>query len=276
MKHLCSLPDDLWPVEIDEKQIGQVISTLIMNADQAMPEEGEIKVTAENVVIGPEESLPLKDGKYVKVSVKDQGWGLQKEDLQRVFDPCFSSTAKGNGLGLAASYLIIRKHGGYLGAESEFGAGTTFSFYLPAARQRTSLSCREREQKSYDDRRKILLMEDEIIVRNTVGQMLEYFGYQVEFAWDGVEAISLYKQAKESGHPFHVVIMDLSVPGGMGGMEAIQELRRVDPEVKAIVSSGYSDDLIMSEFKRYGFTAAMAKPYQIQELAKTLQCIIGE
>lgn len=271
-----SLPDDLWPVEIDERQIGQVISTLIMHADQAMPEGGEIKVTAENVVVGPDESLPLKDGKYVKVSVKDQSWGLQKEDLQRVFDPCFSSTAIGNGLGLAASYLIIRKHGGHLSAESELGSGTTFFFYLPAARQRTSLLCRDSEQKSYVERRRILLMEDEVIVRNTAGQMLEYFGYEVEFAWDGVEAISLYKQAKESGHPFYVVIMDLSVPGGMGGMEAVQELLRVDPDVKAIATSGYIDDLVMSDFKRYGFTAAIAKPYQIQELAKTLECIIGE
>jgi two-component system cell cycle sensor histidine kinase/response regulator CckA len=271
-----SLPDDLWPVEIDERQIGQVINTLITNAGQAMPDGGEIKVSAENVVIGPEESLPLKDGKYVRVSIKDQGWGLQKEDLQRVFDPCFSSKAKESGLGLVASYLMIRKHGGYLGAESELGAGTTFSFYLPAARKRTLPSSRNREQKSCDGRRRILLMEDEVIVRSTAGQMLEYFGYQVEFAWDGVEALSLYKQAKESGRPFHVVIMDLSVPGGMGGMEAIQELRRIDPDVKAIISSGYSDDLVMSEFKRYGFTAAIAKPYQIQELAETLQCIIDE
>jgi len=276
VKPVYSLPDDLWPVVIDDRQIGQVISTLIMHADQAMPEGGEIEITAENVVIGSDDSLPLKNGKYVKVSIKDQGWGLQKEDLQRVFDPCFSSKSTGNGLGLAASYLIIRKHGGHLSAESELGTGTTFSFYLPAARQGTSLLCRDSEQKSYGDRMRILLMEDEVIVRNTAGQMLEYFGYEVEFAWDGVEAISLYKQAKESGHPFYVVIMDLSVPGGMGGMEAVQELLRVDPDVKAIATSGYIDDLVMSDFKHYGFTAAIAKPYQILELAKTLKCIIGE
>ncbi|MEW5803973.1 MAG: response regulator [bacterium] len=272
-----SLPADLWPVAIDERQIRQVIDVLITAAEQAMPEGGTIKITAENFVVGAEESLPLKDGNYVKVSIKDQGWGLRKEDLYRIFDPCFSPTAKGSGLELAASYLTIRKHGGHISVESQFGSGTTFALYLPAVlQQRESYVRKSGKQKSCPARRRILLMEDEKIVRHTAGQMLEYFGYEVEFALDGVEAINLYKKAKKSGHPFDAVIMDLKIPGGMGGVEAIQELRRLDPEVKAVVSSGYADDLVMSQFKRYGFSAAIAKPYRIQELTDILQFIIGK
>jgi PAS domain S-box-containing protein len=267
------LPDDLWPAEVDEGQISQVINNLIINADQAMPEGGVIKVRAENMTVKPEHNLPLKEGKYIKITIEDQGTGISKEHLPKIFDPYFTTKQKGSGLGLATAYSIIKRHDGYISVESELGVGTTFHIYLPAS-EKELLKKKDEKERLFVGKGKILVMDDEEAVREVVGNMLKFLGYKVEFARDGTEAIELYKKAKESEKPFDAVILDLTVPGGMGGREAIQKLLEIDPKVKAIVSSGYSNDPIMSDFKKYGFRGVVAKPYKVKELSEELHKVM--
>jgi len=264
-----SLPDDLWPVEVDKGQMTQVFNNLIINADQAMPEGGIIKVKAENISIGAEHNLPVKAGKYVKITVKDEGTGIAEKYLPQIFDPYFTTKQKGSGLGLTTAYSIIRGHNGYISVESELGVGTSFYIYLPAS-EKEPLKQKEKAKELFVGKGKVLLMDDEEAVREVVGEMLKMIGYEVEFAKEGAEAVEFYKKAKESAEPFDAVILDLTVPGGMGGKDAIQKLLEIDPGVKAIVSSGYSNDPIMSDFKKYGFRGVVAKPYKIGELSEEL------
>ncbi len=268
-----SIPNDLWPVEVDEGQMSQVVNNLVINADQAMPKGGTIKIRAENATVGPEQALPLKGGQYVKVSFEDQGIGIPEEHLPKIFDPYFTTKQKGSGLGLATSFSIVRNHEGHITVESELGVGTTFYVYLPASQKELPTQKKE-EEKLLVGRGRVLVMDDEEMVRSVAGRMLRHVGYQVDFARDGAEAIELYQEALECGQPFEVVLMDLTIPGGMGGKEAIKKLLEIDPGVKAIVSSGYSNDPIMSEFKRYGFRGVVAKPYEIVELSKTVDRVI--
>jgi len=270
-----SIAEGLWLVNIDEGQISQVISNLIINANQAMPEGGTIEVKAENIIVGKEQILPLQDGKYIKISIKDQGIGIPKEHLPKIFDPYFTTKQKGSGLGLASTYSIIKKHDGYITVESGVGVGTTFHIYLPASEEKITISERETEELTKGEG-KILLMDDEDIVLKVGGRLLKHLGYEVEFARDGTEAIALYKKAKESGQPFYAVILDLIVPGSMGGKEAIKKLIKVDSEVKAIVSSGYSNDPVMADYRKYGFSEVITKPYKIEELGQVLYRVIKE
>lgn len=264
-----SLPDDLSPVDADEGQINQVINNLIINAGQAMPDGGTIWLMAENVTVGRENSLPFEGGKYVRMAIKDQGIGIQKAAIPKIFDPYFTTKPKGSGLGLATAYSIVKNHDGYIDVESELNAGTTFFIYLPAS-QKESVKPKYEEKKPHGGKGKILIMDDEKEIRELSGEMLESIGYEVEFAIDGTEAIKTYKLAKKSKNPFDIVIMDLTVPGGMGGREAIQKLREIDPEVRAIVSSGYANDPVMIDFKKYGFSDVIAKPYKLAELSEVL------
>jgi CheY-like chemotaxis protein len=268
-----SILDDLWPVEVDEGQMSQVINNLIINADQAMPEGGIIKVSAENMTVGAEEVLPLREGKYVKISIDDQGIGIPEEHLQKIFDPYFTAKQKGSGLGLATTYSIIKRHDGYITVDSKLGVGTTFYIYLPAS-EKELLTKKDTEEIPLVGKGKILVMDDEEMIRDAGGGILSHLGYEVEFARDGAEAIEIYKQAKESDQPFDVVIIDLTIPGAMGGKEAIQKLLVIDPEIKAIVSSGYSNGSIITDFKQYGFSAILPKPYEVKELSKTLHTLI--
>lgn len=275
-----SIPEDLWVVEVDEGQMSQVIHNLILNAQQAMPEGGVIKVTAENKMVGPEggQGLPLPMGPYIKLSISDQGTGIPTEHLPKIFDPYFTTKQKGSGLGLATTYSIIKKHDGYIGVESKLGVGTTFYIYLPASQKKTPLHKDSTkagiETYSEMSKKRILVMDDEEILREVISQILEQMGYEVELSRDGVEAIELYKKAMELHQPFEVVIMDLTIPGGMGGKETLRRLLEINPQVKAIVSSGYSNDPIMAEYKQYGFRGVIAKPYKIEELSQTLQKVI--
>ena len=266
------IPDDIWQVEVDKGQMNRVINNLIINADQAMPEGGIIKVRAENMTVGSacvEHVIPLKDGEYVKIEIEDEGVGIPKEHRSKIFDPYFSTKQKGSGLGLATTYSIIQKHNGYITVESELGVRTTFYIYLPVS-QKEILEKKDTDKQPIAGEGKILLMDDEEMVRDVAGRMLEHLGYEVEFAKDGAEAIELYKKAKESGQPFDGVIMDLTIPGGMGGKEAIEKLIEIDPNVKAIVSSGYSTDPIMANFKQYGFSGVVTKPYKVKDLGEIL------
>ncbi len=270
-----SIPDDLWAVEIDEGQITQVINNIVLNAQQSMPEGGTIWVDAENSEIAAEKILTLKGGKYAKFSIKDKGIGISEEHLSKIFDPYFTTKQKGSGLGLATSYSIIKKHNGHISAESEVGVGSIFTIYLPASPEET-IGKWETKERLILGKGKILVMDDEDSVRKFVQRLLKRLGYEVELTKDGMEAIELYQKAKESGNPFSVVILDLTVTGGMGGKETIKKLKEIDPEVKAIVSSGYSNDPIMSEFEKYGFIGVLTKPYEIMQMSKLLNEIVDK
>jgi signal transduction histidine kinase/ActR/RegA family two-component response regulator len=269
-----NIPEDLWPVKIDVGQINQVIHNLIINADQAMPEGGIIKVGAANLTISEEHNLPLAAGEYVKISLEDQGIGIPEEHLSKIFDPYFTTKQKGTGLGLTTSYSIIRKHEGYITVESELGVGTTFHVYLQASPQE-SLKYKNQEEKAFSGKGKILVMDDEKMLRYVVGEMLTHIGYEVACTKDGAEAVELYKKSKAMNNPFDAVIMDLTIPGGMGGKEAVKKLIEIDPDVRAIVSSGYSNDPVMANYPEYGFKAVVAKPYSIEELGKVLESVIS-
>ncbi|MEW6109371.1 MAG: PAS domain S-box protein [Nitrospirota bacterium] len=268
------LPDNLWPVEVDEGQISQVINNLVINADQAMPRGGKIRIFADNVIIGDDNVLPVQKGKSVKITIKDRGIGIPREHIQKIFDPYFTTKQKGNGLGLAVTYSIIKKHDGYITVESELGKGTVFHIYLPASEKKIDVKKVTREEP-IRGKGKVLLMDDEEIVRGVCGEILRQIGYDFEYARDGKEAIELYVKSMRSGKPFDAVIMDLTVPGGMGGKETIQKLLEIDPGIKAIVSSGYSYDPVMADFRRFGFSEVIAKPYKLVELSEVLYKVIN-
>ncbi len=267
------LSDNVQPLDIDRGQIGQVIQNLILNAEQAMPEGGIIGIRTETVTISDGDVVPLKSGRYVKISIRDDGIGIRQEDLGRIFDPYFTTKTEGSGLGLATAYSIIKRHDGFIGAESTPGIGTLFEIYLPASQERIRKT-EYLEEELDEGRGRILVMDDEEVVRDVAGEMLRHMGYDVELASDGAEAIDVYMRAKESGHAFEVVLLDLTVPAGMGGIETQKRLLEIDPEVNSIVSSGYSNDPIMSRYEEKGFRAVLTKPYNIQELGKTLQHVI--
>ncbi len=265
--------EDLKPFEIDEGLMNQVIHNLVMNAQDAMPEGGEIRVRCENSAVYVSDALPLKDGDYVKISIQDQGTGIDGAHLSRIFEPFFTTKPEGNGLGLAASYAIVRKHDGYISVDSDAGAGTTFTIYLPASSQ-AIVHRGGGGEVPFKGRGKILVMDDEEMIRAVAGQMLTRIGYAVEFAANGEEAIEYFEEARMSGAPFDAVILDLTIPGGMGGLKAIERLREIDPEVIAIVSSGYSDDPVLADYEKYGFQGALPKPYKIFELSEVLHEVI--
>jgi len=268
-----SLADDLWTVEADEGQIAQVVNNLVINADHAMPDGGEVHVSAENVRITAEGGLPLREGCYVKVVIKDQGLGMDEKILPKIFDPYFTTKHKGSGLGLATSYSIINKHDGLITVASEPGAGTTFDVYLPASQTEMETS-KHVEEALPDVTGRVLVMDDEASIRELALEALSPLGYEVQVARNGAEAIELFRAARDASRPFDAVVLDLTVPGGIGGREAIQALREIDPEVKAIVSSGYSNDPVMAEYGKYGFDGVVAKPYAPGQLAATLGEVI--
>jgi len=271
------IAEDLWPVEIDEGQMRQVIYNIVINACEAMPGGGTINILAENIIHGPADRPSLKDGKYVKLSIKDQGAGIPPENLSKIFDPYFSTkemgSQKGMGLGLAISHSIIKNHGGFIVAESIVGNGSTFHIYLPVS-SKEFLPAKEVVKKPRLGKVRILVMDDEQVVRYISGEFLKHLGYEVELAEDGAEAVARYKKAQESQQPFDIVILDLIVPGGMGGKEVLEKLLEISPDVQAIVSSGYSNDPIFSDFKRYGFKGVIAKPFDLEGLSESVSKVI--
>jgi PAS domain S-box-containing protein len=268
------VPDDLLPVSIDEGLMNQVINNLVINATQAMPDGGKINVYADNFDVNDNSGLPLKTGRYVKMAFEDHGVGISKENLQRVFDPYFTTKQMGLGLGLAESFSIVRKHDGYISVESTIGVGTTFHIYLPASPEALPIKKADTIEEPIKGDGRILLMDDEKYIRDTVAEMLSNLGYKVTTAIDGFEAIQLYLQAKMEGQPYDLVILDLIVPGSMGGEETIQKLKKLDPQIKAIVSSAYASDPIMANFKDYSFNDVIPKPYKMKELSEVVYKVI--
>jgi PAS domain S-box-containing protein len=265
-----SIADDLRDAEIDVGQVWQVVHNLVINANQAMPEGGVVRVDGANVTVREGDSLPLKPGDYVCITISDDGMGVAEDHLQRIFDPFFTTKPHGTGLGLAIAYSIITQHEGHITAESELGGGARFHIYLPALKERVVPPEPVRDEPISGAGR-VLIMDDEEMVREVTGRMLERMGYEVDYASDGAEAIRKYRDARYSPVAFDAVIIDLTVPGGMGGKRCMQILRGMDPDIRAIVSSGYSNDPVLAEFRRHGFRGCISKPYKTADLARVLR-----
>jgi PAS domain S-box-containing protein len=266
------LDPDLRPAKIDAGQISQVIQNLVKNAEQAMPEGGTLEIGARNVKVTKKDKLPLQTGCYIEVSVRDQGRGIPRKNLDRIFDPYFTTKPLGNGLGLAICHSIIKQHQGHLLVESQEGKGTVFRFYLPVSGR--GRKDEKQRLEVFTGQGRILVMDDDEDVKEIAGEMLRHLGYQVAFASDGQTAIKEWIMARRLGEPYAAVLMDLTVRGGMGGREAAARLIELDPEVKVIAASGYATDPVMVDFRKYGFRDAVHKPFGIKQLSATLRAVL--
>jgi len=263
---------DLWKVEVDKGQMSQVVDNLVINAKQAMPSGGKIRIKTANIILKKDSSIPLREGKYVKITFSDEGMGIPKNHLSKIFDPYFTTKQRGSGLGLATVFSVIQKHDGYITVESESGKGTTFYIYLPAKEEaKKEEKTKSRVEQYLRGEGKILVMDDEETIRNTLGGILKKLGYIVTLTTRGEEALTEYKKALSSGEPYDVVVLDLTIAGGMGGKKTMEKLLKIDPNVRAIVSSGYSTDPIMAHYDEYGFKAVAVKPYDVDELVKAIR-----
>ena len=263
-----NLDTDLWPADVDPGQVNQAVGNIILNACQAMPDGGRINIKTENVSFSAETADPLTPGKYIKITVKDQGIGISEKNLSKIFDPYFSTKQQGSGLGLAATYSIISRHGGIITVRSKIDYGTTMTLFLPACAGEYKRN--QDEVPDHQGEGNILVMDDHEQILKMSEIMFNQMGYTTTCARDGAQAVDLYRRSFESGQPFDLVILDLTVPGGMGGEAAIAELLKINPEIKAIVSSGYSNDPVMADCKAYGFCGVLPKPYTIEQVAEIL------
>jgi PAS domain S-box-containing protein len=270
---VVKVPEDLPPIESDAGQMGQVFYNLIINAVQAMPEGGTITITAGELTLADNNPLSLPPGRYVRVTCADQGCGISPENLKNIFDPYFTTKTGGTGLGLASVHSIVNKHRGHISVSSAAGQGTTFELILPASLQRPAAATVQDfgPLESGDSGHSVLVMDDEDMIRDLVAALLEELGYRVTTCSSGEAAIELYRDAFSAGAPFRAVILDLTVPGGMGGKEAARSILDIDPAARLIVSSGYSTDPVMAESREFGFCGAVFKPYSAREIAAVLK-----
>ncbi len=275
--HLDTEPE-LWHVNADKGQISQVISNLVINAKQAMPDGGNLYIHTSNTEICIKSNIKtVSPGRYVKITIRDEGTGIPKKDLERIFDPYFSTKESGSGLGLATVHSIIQKHDGYIYVDSILNRGTTFTIYLPALtpeEKEQSRLYKNKETVSNNDSAKILVVDDEEEIRKVAGKMLEIIGHTVEFAGNSREAVDKYKNALGKGSAFDIVIMDLTMPGGLGGRETAKEILKADPDAKIIVSSGYSTEQVMGNYREFGFIGMVAKPYRLIEMKNEVQRVL--
>lgn len=272
VSYVMVLDEDIWPVDVDPGQISQVINNLMINAAQVMPKGGVVTIFGGNVVVEAEDDMPLTAGRYVRIVVEDEGEGMTEEVMRQIFDPYFTTKEKGSGLGLASSYSIAKRHGGCLTAGSLHGKGAAFYLYMPASDKLAAevTAGRQVDEVTLTGKGRILVMDDEEMIRDLVGKILKHLEYEVSLAADGEKSIKLYKEAFLAGRPFAAVIMDLTIPGGMGGEQAVREVLKINPAALVIVSSGYAHDPIMAEYAKYGFSGVLVKPYSIAEMSRVL------
>ncbi|MDA8432345.1 MAG: ATP-binding protein [Nitrospiraceae bacterium] len=269
--------EDLCMVEADEGQLMQVIQNIALNADEAMSGRGTVTVAIENADIPRDSIVGLSGGgRFVRVSIRDTGAGIPEEDLPRIFDPYFTTKQKGSGLGLAAAYSIIRNHGGVIQVESEVSKGSLFIVYLPAAKKAEEGTLPASVPAAPTKKGRVLFMDDEVLMRDVAGEMIAVLGHEIQSAADGSAAIEMFRRARDEGRPFDVVILDLTVKGGMGGEEALRHLREIDPFVKAVVSSGYAGNAIVADYRAHGFAAFLNKPYRLEALRECLNALLAE
>ncbi len=264
-----ALPSELWLVDADSGQVNQVLNNLLINASQAMAHPGTIRVSAENVHLSEQQVPKLTKGDYIRLKIQDTGKGIPPEALPRIFDPFFTTKSQGSGLGLASVYSIVRAHGGGIEVDTRQGQGTTFFVYLPAAPNSTARQIETPSTGSLAASR-VLFMDDDEIVRKSLETMLRTLGHEVVAVTDGEHAIDHYKEALAEERKFDLVILDLTIPGGMGGKDTIARIIELDPDVKAIAISGYSTDDVMANCTEYGFLASLSKPFSLEELSSAL------
>ena len=272
------LAPDLWTVDADHAQLVQVFSNILMNAREGMPQGGTIVIRADKVVESArhsEHAFSAEPGPYVRVSVVDSGVGIPSQNLGRIFDPYFSTKPRPSGLGLATAHSIVKNHGGFIQVASEPGRGTTMQISLPASAQQTTAEGLGPRRSKVRGSNRVLVMDDEVAVRTLAANMLDFLGYRPEVVESGRVAIERFKRALETDRPFDVVMLDLTVPGGMGARETIDQLARIDPTVKAVLVSGHAQHALTTEYQDHGFGAVIAKPFTLQELNTTLRSVLG-
>lgn len=276
VKGIVDIPGSVFAIEADEGQISQVFHNIIINATQAMPDGGILAISALNEILPQTNPMMLPAGSYIKISFTDQGCGIPDDVAKKIFDPYFTTKPTGNGLGLASVHSIINRHCGYIGVSSIIGKGTTFTIHLPSTGETFSTQqiCVGTPTVGEHRGGKILIMDDELVIRDMTSDLLEFMGYTVNTCENGEDTVLQYKKASEAGEPFSAVIMDLTIPGGMGGKETAEQLLAFDTKACLIVSSGYSNDTIMSDYSTYGFKAAIAKPYKIKEFGQLLSVLL--
>lgn len=275
VKTVVEIPDCLHDIEADEGQMSQVFNNITLNAVQAMPRGGTLTVEGTNLVLEAENGLLLPPGGYVRLSFADQGCGMPEEVLKKIFDPYFTTKAGGIGLGLASVHSIIKRHGGHIEVRSKVGEGTTFALFLPSTGTTSTAGTEDVAtvvQEEAPAGGSVLVMDDEEAIRDLAVEMLGHLGYEVTTCASGEETIRMYRTAKEGKKPFSFVIMDLTIPGGMGGRECAEAILAFDPCARLIVSSGYSNDPVMADFRDYGFRGSIIKPYTLDELTRVLRC----
>ena len=269
------IPNDLWPIEVDSGQISQVIQNMTLNACHAMPNGGVVKIHCQTITDISKELSSLPSGDYLKIIIADSGFGIPERHIDKIFDPYFSTKQEGSGLGLAICHSIICKHGGNISVQSEVNKGTVFTIYLPASSQPLPYTTGSKHiNLEALNKATIMVMDDESVVRLMLKQMLSYLGHEVLITENGHEAIGLYKEYGNRNHTIDIIIMDLIIPGGMGGEETVLEILKINPDAKVIVVSGCSNNQIMANHKEHGFIASMAKPFQLHELNTLVNSIL--
>ncbi len=269
LEYAFRIQPDLWNCDFDRNQLAQVIENLIINAQQAIPAGGSLEVKAENISID-KESPALGTGKYVKISIKDNGPGIPREIAGKIFDPFFTTKSQGQGLGLSTCYSIIKKHGGHIDFESNVGSGTTFSFYLPASESKPE-PLLPKTLKQHKGKGTILVLDDEDNMREIMGAVLKSLGYRAICVENVKKAVNCYVRDLENDRSIVAMIFDLTIPGGTGGKAAIEEIRKIDDKIPIFVASGYAEDPILADPAKYGYTASICKPFYKAELATMLE-----
>jgi PAS domain S-box-containing protein len=271
---VTELADDLWCLEADEGQLSQVLHNLMLNAAQAMPDGGEVTVRAVNELMGRDNPLKLQPGAYITITVNDHGCGIPRENLIRIFDPYFTTKPNGSGLGLSSAYSIVKRHGGDLEVFSIVGEGSNFAVRLPASPDMCPEEEKTKKKPQTEGSGRILIMDDEEMIREIAAEILEYLGYEVESCTDGREAVERFRSAWENKHPFSAIILDLTIPGGIGGRIVAPLILEIDPDAVLIVSSGYSNDPVIANYRDYGFSGVINKPFDVDTLGSELENLL--